>query len=1060
MIQIPNSIYPKLADYLKANLKTTSNLDVISQQLSVFALSELWEELKSMDKLRLLIDARADLKLLGGGYDRAARNQILGPYLARRFSKWLTDHSDIRFAKTSVGGAGMFVGRGLEGNPNFAVQGNTALSTGGLGFTPNDQLNLLIGFDNPSEAEMPGNQFESFWQQGDDEVDANQQVLEKLQKLYTPKSADWLYAYCLHSVFDTWDDSAEDQVINNRIGFKDSIVWNKLYSFQKDGVVAALDRLNRYGGCIIADSVGLGKTFEALAVMKYYDARNKSILVLCPKRLRENWTLWTKPDSRNLLSKDRLKYTVLNHTDLSRDRGTSGDVDLEHIEWGNFDLVVIDESHNFRNKRTPRAGGETRYDKLLRRIVQEGARTHVLMLSATPVNNSLADLKNQIAFVTEGNDRALAHEGIPSIEAITRSAQKAFNRWLEEPKEQRTQAALVNRLGFGYFSLLDKLTIARSRKHVTRYYGTSETGEFPIRLPPNNINAAFDTEKEFPSIRSVSDRLRQLNLAAYTPLKYVHGHKQQVYDILYSQQVRDGKSVFRQLDREVSMVALMRMNLLKRLESSVSAFRLTVERQLEAVKLALEKVDSYDPDKEDLGVDDLDNLDALDEPDFQNLVVGKSIRVLLADMDRRRWRFELEQDRTWLNELLGQSEVITPARDRKLQRLKEVILKKVTTPINPDNNKVIVFTAFADTATYLYNQIAPWAKSKLGLTTGLVQGSGKNKTSLQTLGNTQMNTLLTAFSPRSKGRSDKLAEEGDLQLLIATDCISEGQNLQDCDFLINYDIHWNPVRIIQRFGRIDRLGSTNSYVQLVNFWPDVELEEYIGLEQRVSGRMKLLNISATGEEDVTERDSPDVMNDLDYRREQLQTMQNAVPDLDDLSGSISITDLSMSDFRMDLSKFLTEHLDCFDDVSLGAFTSVVSPDIEELPPGVVFCLRAETKAALNIAPDNYPLAPHYLVYVSEKNEIIHDYHQIKHILDTLKRLKHQEQIPASHVSSLEAAAQIHKRLQQAVSSLFGKGIERAVESLFSPGRTIPAKRGVAGINDFEVVAYMLIEAPQ
>ena len=1022
----------------------------------MFALDELWSSLKPVEQLRLIVSANAELRWLGGPHDRNRRNHLTVAALARRTAEWLREHSEIMASASHIG-QGMIVGKDGGGQPQFGASGTIGLSTDGLGLTPSEYLGHAMVFDDSHHTEqMLAPQFDRFWRKPETD-DAKQNVLRQLNALATPRQPEWLYAYILSAVFASWGDKlAEGTVINSRTGIKNSVVWNKLYTFQRDGVTAALDRLQRYGGCIIADSVGLGKTFEALAIIKYHELRNDRVLVLCPKRLRENWTVWTQNDRRNMLADDKLRYDVLNHTDLSRDAGTSGDIDLANIAWGNYDLVVIDESHNFRNKRTPRANHETRYDRLMRQIVAEGVDTKVLMLSATPVNNGLADLKNQIAFATNGDDEALAHEGIPSIESLTRSAQKAFNRWLDEPKERRTQNALINRLGFGYFSLLDKLTIARSRKHIARYYGTEETGTFPDRLPPKNVRAAFDTEREFPSIRSVNDELRQLHLAAYTPLKYVYPHKQQAYDEIYSQQVRGGDSIFRQLDREVSMVALMRMNLLKRLESSVSSFRLTVQRQLAAVNQMLRRLDEHNAEVDELSIHDIDDLD---DPLFESLAVGKRVKVLLADVDLRVWRAELEQDRTRLSELLGQSEVITPARDQKLKRLREALLEKASDPLNPGNRKAIVFTAFADTAQYLYDNLAPGFAERHHLNSALVRGDGKNASTLGSLRRKDMTSILTAFSPRSKGRPEELAKEGELEILFATDCISEGQNLQDCDYLVNYDIHWNPVRIIQRFGRVDRLGSINARIQLVNFWPDVELEEYIGLEQRVSGRMKLLNVSATGEEDVTEADSGNVMNDLDYRREQLERMQSAVPDLEDLNGSLSITDLTMGDFRLDLSRFEAEHPAPFEGVLPGAFSEVTTPDAGDVPPGTIFCIRAETPAALKIAPADYPLAPHYLVYVAESGEIVYEYTRIKHMLDSIKRLAHSELLPgAPSIRNVADAKPYRQQLERAVGSLFATGEERAASSLFSAGGTVSARRGVAGVDDFEVIAYLIIHA--
>ncbi|RMD65476.1 MAG: helicase, partial [Planctomycetota bacterium] len=595
----------------------------------------------------------------------------------------------------------------------------------------------------------------------------------------------------LHHAFSARGEALdEEQVIKSATGIRDTVVWRKLYRFQRDGVVGAIDKLNRFGGCIIADSVGLGKTFEALAIIKYHELRNDRVLVLCPKRLRDNWTLYRANDRRNVLAADRFNYDVLNHTDLSRDSGLSGDIDLAHLNWGNYDLVVIDESHNFRNKRTPQKGGETRYDRLMRKIIREGVKTRVLMLTATPVNNRLADLRNQIVFATEGDDAALLEHGISSIDATTRLAQKQFNRWQELPEPERTPERLVEMLGFDYFTLLDLLTIARSRKHIEKYYGLEETGRFPERLKPINIKADVDLAGGFPPIREINLEIRRLKLAAYAPLRYVLPHKQEAYDRKYSTEVKGGAGFFRQVDREESLIHLLRVNVLKRMESSVVSFALTIERQLRDVEATLARIEAQAAEVEEIDIEDID----IEDPAFESLLVGRKVKVLLQDVDLVRWKQDLVEDRNRLANLLAAAREITPERDAKLAALEQVIEDKCRRPINGDNRKVLVFTAFADTARYLYERLAPWAKSQLHMESALVTGTGGNQTTLPKL-RRDLASVLTAFAPISKERPADLADEGEIDLLIATDCISEGQNLQDCDWLINYDIHWNPVRI-------------------------------------------------------------------------------------------------------------------------------------------------------------------------------------------------------------------------------------------------------------------------
>ncbi|WP_236575266.1 DEAD/DEAH box helicase [Sphingobium sp. S6] len=870
----------------------------------------------------------------------------------------------------------------------------------------------------------------------------------------------------LYELFrDLGDELDEERIIKSATGIRNTTVWNKLFKFQRDGVVGAIDKLERIGGCIIADSVGLGKTFEALAVIKYYELRNDRVLVLCPKRLRDNWTLYKANDRRNVLAGDRFNYDVLNHTDLSRDGGLSGDIDLGHVNWGNYDLVVIDESHNFRNKATHK-DRDTRYDHLMKRIIKAGVKTKVLMLSATPVNNRLADLKNQIAFMTEGSDIALIEHGIPSIEATIRKAQGQFNRWLDLPEDERRPARLMDMLGFDYFKLLDMLTIARSRKHVQRYYGTEETGQFPERLRPVNIKADVDLAGEFRPIREINNEIRRLTLGAYAPLRYVLPHKQAAYDEKYSTKVRGGESFFRQVDREESLIHLLRVNILKRMESSVASFALTIKRQLDDVNALLAKIDTHEESVDELAIDDVD----IDDPAFEALLVGRKVKVLLQDVDRVRWRQDLIEDRNRLATLLSAARAVTPERDAKLAALKELIAHKVDAPINGDNRKLLLFTAFADTADYLYRELAGWAHSALGINLAVVSGTGANKSSLPGL-RSDMSSILSAFSPRSKERPEEMAGEGEIDLLIGTDCISEGQNLQDCDFLVNYDIHWNPVRIIQRFGRIDRIGSTNTRIQLVNFWPNMELDEYLDLESRVSGRMVLLDVSATGEENVIEFQAGNQMNDLEYRRAQLQKMQDAVIDLEDLSSGVSIADLTLNDFRIDLAGHLRDHRDQLETLPLGTYAVVsgLEPTASDndLPPGVIFCLRAVGDAAAHAAEPGYPLSPNFVVHVGDEGEVLLPYTQAKQVLDRLKKTAIGRDFPDA-----EACARFDKDtrlgrdmesyqslLARAVASIAGKSEERAIASLFSPGGTHALKGEFAGINDFEVVAFVVILPP-
>jgi len=1057
---IRNTGADRVIDLLRPHLKRGNQLSCVTPAFSLFAFAELRDALSALEKVQLILPINDDgIDLLGNEGDRPARNRLQTRWLLNQCAQWVSDKVELRRALGSVP-QGAVIMRNSQATPEQVVLGSFAFSTDGLGLTPGNPMSLIQASESAEEAMQLANWLDHQWTSLRDQPNTRAALIQTLQKMGEHRDPFTVYTLVLHHLFSgCGDEMDEERIVKSATGIRNTVVWKKLFKFQRDGVVGAIDKLNRFGGCIIADSVGLGKTFEALAIIKYHELRNDRVLVLAPKRLRDNWTLYKANDKRNTLAADRFNYDVLNHTDLSRDGGTSGDIDLSHVNWGNYDLVVIDESHNFRNKATHK-GKESRYDRLMRRIIKEGVKTRVLMLSATPVNNRLADLRNQIAFVTEGDDTALLEHGIASIEATTRKAQAQFNRWLNMDELEKTPAKLVEMLGFDYFTLLDHLTIARSRRHIEKYYGISETGRFPERLPPINIKADVDLAGEFRAIRDINLEIRRLNLASYAPLRYVLPHKQAAYDAKYSTQIRGGESFFRQVDREESLIHLLRVNVLKRMESAVSSFSLTVQRQLRDVEAMLAHIEAHADDIEEIDIADVD----IDDPAFETLLVGRKVKVLLGDVDLIRWKQDLIEDRNRLATLLAAAKQVDAARDAKLFELRKMIENKCRNPINPGNRKIIVFTAFADTASYLFAQLAPWVKSTLGLESALVTGSGRNQTTLPGL-RKDLASILTTFSPRSKERPAELAHEGELDLLFATDCISEGQNLQDCDWLINYDIHWNPVRIIQRFGRIDRIGSPNQSIQLVNFWPNMELEEYINLEQRVSGRMVLLDVSATGEENLIEQQSGNPMNDLEYRRKQLLKLQDTVIDLEDLSTGVSITDLTLTDFRIDLAQYLKAHPGKLDNQPLGVYAVTTSIDAD-IPPGVIFCLRAEGSAAHKARESDYPLAPHYLVHVGDDGSVLLPYPQAKRILDHLKRLALERELPDASACARfdkitkhgEDMRHAQKLLAAAIASVVGKNEERAVASLFSPGGTHAIKGEFAGSNDFEVLAFLVVLA--
>lgn len=1064
---IDNKNNANIGNNLKEHIQQNAKLSIISGLFSIYAFDALKTELDKIESVRLLLSSTTaedfNISLTGDDNETRLRNKLNQSKIAKECANWIASKSQINITKRS-GAVTQTLYHVANDNNSLAIQGSSHFTTAGLGYTESSSFDMNMGFTDTENTTALLSWFDSIWNNQSAVQDSKALLQLQLEVLFKNQPAQFIYFITLYNIFkDFIQEIDEEKIIRTKTGFKNTLVWNKLYKFQRDGVIGAIDKIERFNGCIIADSVGLGKTFEALAIIKYYELRNDRVLVLCPKKLRDNWTLFTVNDKRNLFADDRFNYDVLNHTDLTREDGLSGEINLESINWGNYDLIVIDESHNFRNNN-PRKDGKTRYSKLMQDVIRTGVKTKVLMLSATPVNNRMNDLKNQVSFITEGVDDALADHGIYSIEQTLKQAQSRFNQWVKQDPDSRTVAALMDSMNFDYFKLLDIFTIARSRKHIEKYYGTADIGKFPERLKPQNIKADIDTQNQYPALFEVNRMIRKLHLSAYSPIKYVRMEKREEYNRKYDMAVKDGKGgVFKQADREQSLIHLMRINLLKRMESSIHSFAETVDSLLQQVQSLLKTIELHqNTEIESLSIEDID----LDAPELESLLIGRKIKVLVQDMDLVLWKQDLQEDLYQLQHLLADAKAINASRDAKLRDLKEVIANKVSSPINANNKKLVVFTAFADTANYLYEHIAKWAFTEHGIHSALVTGSGTNKTTLKGA-SSDLGSILTNFSPISKERS-KIDESAttEIDLLIATDCISEGQNLQDCDALVNYDIHWNPVRIIQRFGRIDRLGSQNTKIQLINFWPNMALDEYINLEARVSGRMVLLDISATGEENVIEQDETNRMNDLEYRRKQLEQLQDAVVDLEDIAGGVSITDLTLNDFRMDLSAYMQAYLKELELAPTGLF-AVCQLDAtlkaDGLPTGVIFCLKNIRNTVQVDA--SYALAPYFLVYVADSGEIKTPFTAPKHILDILKK-----QATTGDVLDTHAISMFNKQTKQgsdmehyqqllalAIDSIAGKSQEKGVQSLFSRGGTVLTAANSQGIDDFEVMSYLILK---
>ena len=1074
-VVLDNNKIGAVGEYVKENTKEGSVITISSPIFTIYAFEELRKVLEKSGKFKFLFNEPTFIKRIIANdkevkefelqmhrrernvsefnLEIGLKNNLDQNQIASKCYSFIKEKGEIKSVvkSGSVTPSNILV-ENKDGS--YLIQGNNvAFSKDGLGYTNQ----IRFDFNTVSDDQQMIEQYHAFINQifnnEDIVTDVKDELLKNLSNLYKENSPELLYYLTLYNIFGekllNMDDMAR---VKERTGINKTKIWNALYNFQHDAVVGAIKKLELYNGCIIADSVGLGKTFEALAIIKYYELRNDRVLVLCPKKLRSNWTGYRENSTTNFLAEDRFNYDVLNHTDLSRDKGKSGDINLETINWGNYDLVVIDESHNFRNN-TALKGKETRYQKLMNRIIKSGVKTKVLMLSATPVNNRLADLKNQIMFITEDKDDAFKEStGINSIETTLRVAQAKFKEWSKLPEEKQTTVNLLPMLDYNFFNLLNTVTIARSRKQIQTYYDTKDIGEFPTRLKPISVKSDIDINNKFPALSVVNGMIAKLHLSIYSPMLYVLPSKLAYYEELYDQEVKGGASKFKQVDREKNIVNLMRVNIFKRLESSINSFTLTLERILKQIEIMMDILDkgqSYDLDNDTFSDEEDDDFD---------YEVGGKIKIKVKDLDALRLREDLAEDRKILEELLYQSIDVTPDKDSKLLDLKNHISKKIENPINTSNKKIIIFTSFSDTAEYLYANIHDWLLKEHGLYCGLVTGGSGVRTNLKTVSN-QFEEILTHFSPRSN-HLDVNKEQ--IDILIATDCISEGQNLQDCDYLINYDIHWNPVRIVQRFGRIDRIGSINKVIQLVNFWPNMELDEYINLEHRVKNRMVMLDLSATGDDDLLSAES----KNLEYRKNQLKQLQNVVLDVEDLQGGISITDLTLDDYIMSLDRFMKENPNVLEKYPTGVYavTDIPNKNKEECVEGVIYCLKQKKHTdSQELATSLYP---YYLVYVNSDGSIHIKNTNPKKILDLYKVLCQAKSEPNESLvrkfnkktKNGSDMSEYTDLLEKAVYDIKGIVEQKGIQSLFQLGQATLLDNTVSGLNDFELVSFLVVES--
>lgn len=1076
-MKLLDNVNTRLGDDLKQTITKGSKLSIAASSFSIYAFEALKRELKSIDELRFVFTSPSFMEekfqkqtrqfyiphifneshLCGGEFELRLKNELNQRAIAKECAAWVREKVTFKTNRHLNQPLPGLIHTGGTVGTGTAYTNINSFTTSDLGFTPRQGFPTLIQRVGFPESSAYLEWFNQVWQNKDNLQDVTAYIQEYFENIYKDNSPEFIYFITLYNIFNEFlDDISMDALPNEQTGFKQTLIWEKLYNFQKDAVIGAINKLEKYKGCIVADSVGLGKTFTALGIIKYYELRNKDVLVLCPKKLEANWNTYRHNNKDNILAQDRLRYDVLFHTDLSRDRGTSNGRNLETVNWGNYGLVVIDESHNFRNNN-PVVGKENRYQALLRKIMKEGIETKVLMLSATPVNNRFNDLKNQLALAYEGAPEKIDEklDTDRGINQIFIRAQKAFNSWSKLAPAERTTETLLDMLDFDFFEVLDSLTIARSRKHITTYYDTTDIGKFPVRNKPVSIQSALSNSAPV-NYQDIGERLLLLNLSVYAPLSYILPSRLAHYATLYDNKVKSGR--FSQLDREGNLKILMRINLLKRLESSVDSFRITLSNILGQITEALTAIKNaghsntysgfqLNPDAEDY---DLENSASEEDSLF-----GKKVKVHISDMDTRKWKEDLSEDRYVLEDLLADIDGIRGEDDTKLQHLKSIISQKIEHPFNPGNRKVIVFTAFADTANYLYTQLKDYLLERYSINTTIITGSKRQCTSKKIP--TDLNALLTCFSPVSKSKEliyPSIKES--IDFIIATDCISEGQNLQDCDYLVNYDIHWNPVRIIQRFGRIDRIGSINSNISMVNFWPDITLDSYINLKSRVENRMLITNMASTGDDNMLNVEE----QELAYRKVQLKKLQEEVIDLEDLREGVSITDLGLNDFRIDLANFTKTYQD---PKNIPEGVHAVVPASESLPRGVIFVLK-NINSSVNINKLNR-LHPYYLVYIKEDGSLVYTHVEAKKNLDAIRILSKGKVEPVKALCdqlSLETSEyrkmdKYSALLKKSISTILNTEEEKEVLSLFKSGGTTALRDKLKGSEDFKLISFLIIQ---
>ena len=981
-----NLLRETVHDFLEQEIKNGSALSIVSAYFTIYAYEKMQHSLNKIEELRFLFGDPDFVKHMDpNNTDTKAfditdtglelNQQLRQKPIARACAEWIKEKVEIRTTRESNlihGKMYHIANNGVE----KAIMGSSNFTMRGLGLTQdNNNIELNLEVDSNRDRQDLKAWFDEVWNNDKLVEDVKEKVLATLGQIGKDHAPERIYYKTLYELFR---DEIETRKTNEQsledTHLYDTQIWETLYEFQKEGVKSVIARLLRHNGCILADSVGLGKTYTALAVIKFFELRNERVLVLCPKKLHDNWALYPAYYSQdtNPFIDDKFGFTVRWHTDLSRYSG-----DLENFNWRNFDMIVIDESHNFRNDTKPTRDADgnfvrhSRYTRLLEEVIKEGTKTKVLMLSATPVNTSLIDLRNQIYLMTEKREDVFRESlGIGNIGSLLRQAQKEFREWEDEGGEngKKDKAKLLETLGAEFFQLLGGISIARSRRHIKTFYAEEmvRIGEFPTPQKPENSHPPTDLTGEL-SYKALADQIAEFTLSIYQPSSYIISETAK-------KRLADEKQKFRfnQADRERFLIGMMQTNFLKRLESSAHALSKTLERTVGKIDEMLEKIDRYEqnPRIQDASADVLPD----DDEDDEEFLVNRARNPYhLRELDRVRWKKDLIKDKETLTAAWDNVKAITPERDGKLKAIKAHIRNKALNPTTDKdgkiNRKLLVFTTFKDTALYLYDNLSDLTE-ELKLKVAMVSGDDTQN---------KFNAILNNFAPKARTKKNSVADE--IDLLIATDCISEGQNLQDCDTVLNYDIHWNPVRIIQRFGRIDRIGSRNSTVKMINYWPTEDMEVYLRLQSRVESRMALADTAASGDDDpLNEFTYEQAQMELNFRDEQLKQLREDVLDLDDLSDGVVISDFTFDYFFTQLLKYLERNRAELEATPKGAY-AVTSNENSPAETGVIFFLQQRNATTDIEKKTPSPIYPYYTVYIRKNGDIRYGCANAKQVLD-------------------------------------------------------------------------------